>query len=242
MSGLNGPTEATHEPCREGQTYAAADLANPLVALVESPPLEHHREIVVGETGTAVPHLQHGVRQATSVAVPGPPKLSGGRRDVTRDRERRASLRPLGRWHLTAAGRTASTTGPPGGTTRSAFSSSPSTIWRTRPGSVRTNTAWLGSSVRSRTPTAAQRPPQTSAALVAKRDQLDLHDLEREVVRLQPGQHEQVLHEPVQVLGLGQHRLTGPLGTVGPHDPVGQRLGVPLDGGQRGTELVGDRQ
>ena len=142
------------------------------------------------------------------------------------------------------AGRAASTTGAPGGTTRSAFSSSPSTTCRIRPGSVYAGTGPAGTSTRSSDPDRrAPVRPGPFARRRTSRARSTGDRFQREVGGLQPGQRQQVADQPVQVLGLGEHRPAGALATVVRADhPVGERLGVPADRGQRGAQLVRDRQ
>ena len=48
--------------------------------------------------------------------------------------------------------------------------------------------------------------------------------------------------QAVEPFRLGEHGLAGPGRAVGADHAVGQRLGVPPDGGQRGAQLVRDRQ
>lgn len=73
---------------------------------------------------------------------------------------------------------------------------------------------------------AAGRPPFHHAG--DQVDQLDRYALHLEIGRLQPGQRQQVGNQALQVTGLDQHGLPGPLSTVRTDHTVSDCLRVTL--------------
>ena len=137
---------------------------------------------------------------------------------------------------------TRSTTGAPSPVTRSAFSIRLSMIWRTRTGSVRTGCGVRTTSSTNRTPDAGGAVGPHRRRVRAQDREVEVHGLDGDVDGPEPGEVEQVGHEPVEVVGLGADHPGHGRDVLGRHDAVGQGLGVALDGGQRRAQLVGDGQ
>ena len=136
--------------------------------------------------------------------------------------------------------RTRTSTDPPSGAMRRAFSTSPSSSCRSRMGSVRT-VARCDRTLEADVGTLEGRPPH-GAEVVQHGGDVDLGLLEVEVVGLEPREGEQVRHEAVDALGLGDEHLAGGTDVLGSDRSLGKGLRVSAQGGERRADLVGHRE
>ena len=206
VAGGDLPAEPADQTGGQRQPQPAADLADPPVALVQRAPFEGHRQVVVGEAGSAVADLDHAAPAA------GPRRPAGPRAPPAPPAVRPAARSPAAR-------------PPPAGSA---------------PDRCATGTGVSGISARNGTPTAAHRPAQVDRR-------------RRPAGRGPPAPVPAGSRRPPAGPAPAGRRPAGPgaaprrassdrrrPASSGADHPVGERLGVPPDRGQRGAQLVRD--